>query len=257
MAFFYGIGDDATHQAAGPDGIVVAGDHVLDDVGITVGVDHRHDGDTQLVRLGHPDGFFLGVDHEHRVWQFLHVADTGQVPLQLLQLTPDEEGFLLGHHGELSGVAHALVFLHLANPLEHGLVVSQHAAQPTLVDVGHAALLGVGTHRVLGLLLGADEQHRSPVGHQVTDGVVGDLDPFQGLLQVDDVDTAALTPDETLHLGVPAPGLVPEVDTGIEQLLHGYDGHGKLLRLRSAAACARGATEVGEGRKLVDKPVEA
>ena len=103
------------------------------------------------------------------------------------------------------------------------LEVGEHAAEPALVDVRHAALLGVGLDRVLRLLLGADEQDRAAVGDEVADERVGGLDPRQRLLQIDDVDAVALTEDEPLHLRVPAPGLVAEVDTGLEQLLHGDD----------------------------------
>ena len=109
--------------------------------------------------------------------------------------------------------------------LADGLEVGEHAAQPALVDVRHAALLGVGLDRVLGLLLRADEQDGAAVGDEVADERVGGLDPRQRLLQVDDVDAVALAEDEALHLRVPAPGLVPEVDTGLQQLLHGDDGH--------------------------------
>ena len=47
--------------------------------------------------------------------------------------------------------------------------------------------------------------------------------PLERLLEVDDVDAVALAVDEPLHLRVPAAGLVTEVDTGLEQLLHGDD----------------------------------
>jgi hypothetical protein len=112
-------------------------------------------------------------------------------------------------------IAHAAVLGHLGDALGHGLEVGEHSAQPTLVDVGRAALLGVGLDRVLSLLLGADEQHGSTVGDRVTDQGVGRLDALQGLLQVDDVDAVAVSEDEALHLRVPAPGLVAEVDSGV------------------------------------------
>ena len=53
------------------------------------------------------------------------------------------------------------------------------------------------------------------------------VDAVERLLQIDDVDAVALAEDEPLHLRVPAPGLVTEVDTGLQQLLHGDDGHGR------------------------------
>ena len=103
-------------------------------------------------------------------------------------------------------------------------LVSMPPSQRSLM-YGMPHLLGVGLDRVLRLLLGADEQHDAAVGDQVADERVGGLDPRQRLLQIDDVDAVALAVDESLHLRVPAAGLVSEVDTGLEQLAHGDDCH--------------------------------
>ena len=90
--------------------------------------------------------------------------------------------------------------------------------------------LGVALDRVLRLLLGADEEHRAAVGDEVTnEGVGASSIRLQRLVEIDDVDAVALAEDESLHLRVPAAGLVPEVDACLEQLLHGDDGHGRLL----------------------------
>src|SRR5207302_5699652 len=101
--------------------------------------------------------------------------------------------------------------------------------EPPLVHVGHAALVGVRGDRVLRLLLGPDEQHRATAGDEIAYEGIGDLDALQRLIEVDDVDTVALAEDETTHLRVPAPGLVAEVHSGLQQLLHGHDGHCWLL----------------------------
>jgi hypothetical protein len=51
-------------------------------------------------------------------------------------------------------------------------------------------------------------------------------------MQVDQVDTAAITVDESLHLGIPAAGLMAEMNSGIQELLHSdYWCHGLLLLL--------------------------
>src|SRR5205814_10624043 len=47
------------------------------------------------------------------------------------------------------------------------------------------------------------------------------LKHLQRLLQIDDVNSVALTEDVFLHLWVPALRLMPEVNTRFEQLLHG------------------------------------
>ena len=57
---------DAAHEVGGADRVVVAGDHVVDDVGVAVGVDDRDDRDAEPVRLGDRDVLLLGVDHEDR-----------------------------------------------------------------------------------------------------------------------------------------------------------------------------------------------
>ena len=89
----------------------------------------------------------------------------------------------------------------------------------------HAARLALD--RLLRLLLRADEQHAAAVGDVLPHEPVRGVDAVERLVQVDDVDPVALTEDETPHLRVPAPGLVTEMDSGLQQLLHAYDGHGR------------------------------
>src|SRR5690606_16830081 len=164
-------------------------------------------------------------EHEDRLRQALHRADAAEVALELLELALLQQRLLLGHGGELAAVPLALQLEHLADAPADRLEVGEHAAEPPLVDVRHAALGGVVLDRLLGLLLRADEQDRAAVGDDVPHEGVRGLDALQRLLEVDDVDAAALAEDEPLHLRVPAAGLVPEVDTGLQQLLHGDDSH--------------------------------
>ena len=72
------------------------------------------------------------------------------------------------------------------------------------------------------------------MGDRLLDELVGVVDVPERLLQVDDVDAVALGEDESLHLRVPATGLVPEVDAAVEQLLHADDCHCSLSALRAA-----------------------
>ena len=219
-ALVHGIGDDAAQQVAGADGVVVAGDDVLNDVGVAVGVNHGYHRHAELVGLGDGDVLFLGVDHEDGVRQLIHASDASEVALELVQLPGEDERFLLGHGLKIAGELHTLVLLHLLHPTMNGLEVGEHAAQPPLVDVRHTAAHCVVGHRILRLLLGAHEQHRAALTHQVADVGVRRLDASQRLVEIDDVDAVALTKDESLHLWVPAAGLVSEMDAGLEQLAH-------------------------------------
>ena len=108
-----------------------------------------------------------------------------------------------------------------------------------MVDVGHAGGLGRLLDRVARLLLGADEQHgAAPVG-DVAGECLGLVEQRLRLQQVDDVDAAALTEDETAHLRVPAARLVAEVDAGLQQLLDPDLGHRCSLVFRLDGSAAR------------------
>ena len=131
----------------------------------------------------------------------------------------------LGHAVEVAGRLHGPQLLHALHPARHGGEVGQHAAEPALVDVRHPAGLGVLGDRALGLLLRADEEDGAAVGDEVADERVGGLDAAQRLAQVDEIDPVALTQDVALHLRVPSARLVAEVDSGLQKLSHGNDGH--------------------------------
>ena len=66
-AFVDRVGDHSAHQMAGPYGVVVTGDQVLDQVRVAVGVNHGDDGDPELVGLGDRNVFADGVDHKDGV----------------------------------------------------------------------------------------------------------------------------------------------------------------------------------------------
>ena len=120
-----------------------------------------------------------------------------------------------------------------------GLEVGERPAQPAVVDVRLAAALGLVLDRLLGLLLGADEQDRPAVLDGAADEPVGGVDPLEGLLQIDDVDAVALAEDESAHLRVPTARLVAEMDAGLQQLLHGDDSHGVSPSVVTSARRAR------------------
>ena len=80
---------------------------------------------------------------------------------------------------------------------------------------------GLFGDRLLGLLLGADEQDLVAMLGDLAHEVVGRSEVADGLLQVDDVDAVAGAEDVRLHLRIPARGLVAEVNAGLQQFFHG------------------------------------
>ena len=158
--------------------------------------------------------------------QLLHFADAAQVRLQLFTLAAQLDDFLLGQQVEARRLCSILsIWFRRSHTGADGAEVGEHAAQPTVVHIEHAAALGLGLDGLLGLLLGADEQDALALHGDVAHEVVGFVDLADGLLQVDDVDAVALGEDVLSHLGVPAAGLVAEVNAGLQQLLHGDDCH--------------------------------
>ena len=182
----------------------------------------------------------MGVDDEDGTRQALHLADAAEGRGELGELLGQLGGLLLGEALELTGLLAGLELLHEPDPLLDRDEVGEHAAQPALVDVGHARP---------GSLLGdrrPDEQDGLAPGDRLADEVEGGLQPLGGLGKVDDVDPVALREDERAHLGIPAASLVAEVDSGFEQLPHrdGRHGAGPPVRLLPPRASSPGTVRV-------------
>ena len=130
------------------------------------------------------------------------------------------DDFLLGKHVEGAVLLHLLELGHAVHAGAHGLEVGQHTAEPAGVDIELTDAAGLLADGVLRLLLGADKQHALAVLGHAAHEVVGLFELLDGLLEVNDVDAIALHVDILRHLGVPATGLVTEVHTGLQKLLH-------------------------------------
>src|SRR5207237_4757486 len=153
------VRDLAAEQPDRSDGVVVPGDHVVDPLGIAVGVDQRHDGDPQPRRLVDGDVLLLRIDHEEATGQPRHLLDAAQVLLQLLHLVLEDGDFLLGQLLEGAVGGHLLQRLQPVDAALDRLEVGEGAAQPAVHDVELGGARRLFDHGVLRLLLGADEQH--------------------------------------------------------------------------------------------------
>ncbi|AEM40745.1 hypothetical protein KVU_0906 [Ketogulonicigenium vulgare WSH-001] len=220
--------DQVGVKSDGACGIVVTRDHIVNAFGRAVGVNDRHNRDTQLVGFFDGQLLFVDVDDEQQVRNATHFADAAQRGLQFGLLALKTQTLFLGHAFK----ATIRVFVDLLqglNALADGLPVGQRAAQPTVVDVVLCRLFSsIGDCR-LSLTLGADEQHTAATG----DGVAHDLQGFvqqrDSLRQVKNVDTITRAVDELAHTGVPARGLVTKVNACLKQLAHGELGKSHVL----------------------------
>ena len=94
-----------------------------------------------------------------------------------------------------------------------------------MVDVGHAAALGLFADRVLRGTLGAHEQDAPAVGGELADVVNSILVERQALFEVDDMNLVAVAEDIGSHLRIPVPRLVAEMHAGLQHLAHGHFRH--------------------------------
>src|SRR5438445_3624764 len=151
------------------DGVVVAGNDVIDPFRIAVGVDQRDDGDAQPRGLVDGDVLLLRIDHEEAARKPRHVLDAPQVLLQLLHLVLEQRHFLLGQLLESAVSGHLLQRLEPVDAALDGLEIGERAAQPAIHHVELAGARRLLHHRVLRLLLGTDEEHRAAARADVAD----------------------------------------------------------------------------------------
>ena len=112
------------------------------------------------------------------------------------------------------------------DPVGDRAPVREQAAEPAVVDVRHADALRLALRPAscacFFVPTKSTEPPRSAIARAKS---CASSSSSLRLLEVDDVDAAALGEDEALHLRVPAARLVAEVDSGLQELLHGDDGH--------------------------------
>ena len=185
-------------------------------VRIAVRVHERDHRQVQALCLANGQGLLLQVDDEDRVRLATHVCDAAEVRLELLELGLHRDPLLRRQQGELPIGLEAPEVVEVGDPVGDRAPVREQPAEPAVGHERHADARRLVTDGVLGLLLGADEQDRAAALGDVAREIVCVLDELLRLLQVDDVDAAALGEDETLHLRVPAACLVAEVNSSLQ-----------------------------------------
>ncbi len=95
-----------------------------------------------------------------------------------------------------------------------------------MVHVELAAGLGGLLHGLLGLALAADEKDALLLCGEIAEEIGRHFDLAERFLEVDDVDAVPFFEDEPLHSGMPAAGLVSEMDSGFDEFSELLVGHG-------------------------------
>ena len=212
-------------EADRADGVVVGRDGEFHGGRVGIGVNHGDHGNLEAARFGDGDAFAVGVDDDHGVRQATHVADALQVAGELLAFAVQRGEFLFGHRLEERGLLDVFEVIEALDALADGLVVGEHAAQPTVVDVELAGGVGGFLDGFLGLALAADKQDFLVLGGQSGEEGAGFVEALDGFLDVDDVDAALLREQVGLHARVPFFALVAVMDPGFDELLDEFADH--------------------------------
>ncbi len=80
------VGNLSHHELDGSNSIVVAGNRVIDLVGIAVRIDHGDDRDLELARFQNRDALFFRIDDEERIGQPVHIFDSTEKALEPIHL---------------------------------------------------------------------------------------------------------------------------------------------------------------------------
>src|SRR6185436_14513892 len=109
----------------------------------------------------------------------------------------------------------------------HSLEIREQSAKPALIHVELATFLSFFANSILSLTFSAYEKNGATF---VLSNLAGDksyrlTEHPLSFLQIDNVNAVALAKDVFLHLWIPAPHLVTEVNTGLQQLFHRNRNH--------------------------------
>ena len=211
-------------HADGADGVVIAGDRVVDQLGVAIGVDDGHHGDAEAVGFADSDILARRVDHDQRGGEFVHFAETGQILHQAGQLAAEGSLLFFTDLGEPGALELLLDLVETSHTFADRGKIRQRSAQPAVMDVELSARLGGIFDRFLCLLFAADEKDLPAPGHDTGEELRRGVELLDRAADVDDVDVVFLFEDELPHLGVPALGLVSVVDAGFEEFVDQFDG---------------------------------
>ena len=137
FAFDDGVGDALDDELDGAHAVVVAGDREVDQVGVAVGVEEGDDLDAELAGFGDGDILAVGVDDEEGFGEPGHVADAGEVAVDLGALAGERGDHLLGVAEGLLAIKNRLELFEAFEAAADGAEIGEGAAEPTLGDVRH------------------------------------------------------------------------------------------------------------------------
>ena len=177
------------------------------------------------MRFFHREGFATLIDHKQDVWHPAHLFNAAQTAFELKELTGQHGDFFFREAFKVAVIAHVFEFAQLVNAGTNNLEVGERTAEPATVNKEGSRTACLGFDEFGDLLFGAHKHDFFAPSRSVAHKGTGFIEQFGGLGQIDNIDAVALAPDIFAHFGVPAIGLVTEVNSGFHEFFQRAFGH--------------------------------
>ena len=109
----------------------------------------------------------LHVDNKNRVGKSAHLLDTAQTALQFVHHASAQQCFFFGEQVKRAVLRFSFQIHQSLDGLSNGFVIRQHAAQPALVNIGHAHTGRLLCDHLCSRTLRANEEYFLALGRHV------------------------------------------------------------------------------------------
>src|SRR5699024_8712730 len=145
---------------------------IINLVRVTVGIDYSDYRDTELLCLGDGNLLPLWVDYEQSCGKLLHILDSAEILLNLLNLEGELSDLLLVKTLKGAVFSHLVELLKTGYSCLNGLKVCHHAAYPSGVDIVSVSSQCLLPDGIACLLLCSYEQNLSALAGDLSDNGV-------------------------------------------------------------------------------------
>src|SRR5438876_320111 len=197
--------------------VIVAGDWVIDNLGVRVRINDGDHWNAKASRLIHCVLLAICIDHHQSVWQLRHLDYPVEVAPELCRLAIKRSQFLFSHFLVFRRLFDLFDVFQSPDALANSREVGQRAAEPALIYIKLAASHCGLFYRFLRLLLTTDKQNFAAATRDFLEKFRGPPKLQDGLIQIDDINLVALFEDERLHLRIPTLRLVSKMNASFQQ----------------------------------------
>ena len=153
------VRDAGGDEFDGADGVVIARNDEVDQIGVAVGVGECHDRDVKLPCLVDRDVLVVRIDDEENGRKAVHLLDAAKVLLELLTFATNRERILLAERVDRAVLDLSLDRTKAIDSALHCAEVGERATEPTTGDEELTGALRFLANDLGGLALGSDEKY--------------------------------------------------------------------------------------------------